>query len=112
MSVSPVKDYASIITYPIFSPGLTWGLGNQGASWEPGPGGPLPDPRGRVKVLYPGPVYGRVGALSALKAFGPTVGVFIPWAPIAPSNNAWATAVIQQYVPGWYKPPPAPGSGF
>lgn len=96
---------------PTFVPGLTWGLGDR-SSYTPGPGGPIPDPRRFVAALNPGPVYGRVGALSCLRAFGPTVGVFRPWPPLAPWNNAWAPAFVQQTVPGWFKPPPSPTSGF
>jgi hypothetical protein len=97
---------------PTFNPGLTWGLGNR-AAYVPGPGGPLVDNRRFVKQVAPGnPVFGRVGALSCMRTFGPNFGVWSPWQPVAPWNNAWAGVIIQQYVPGWYKPPPTPASGF
>lgn len=107
------QNPAHLYTQPCFMPGMTWGLGNA-ASYVPGPGGPLPDPRRHIATLAPGPVFGRVGALSCLRTFGPTVGVFIPWPPVAPWNNAWAPLATgyQQWVEGWVKPPPTPTSGF
>jgi hypothetical protein len=108
----PVANAALLTVQPTYIPGVTWGLGNQGASYVPGPGGPIPDPRRFLKALYPGPVYGRVGALSCLRAFGPPVGVYRPWPPIAPWNNAWAPGWVNPTVPGWYKPPPTANDGF
>lgn len=103
----------AIYTQPTYQPGLTQGFGpSVAAIGTPGPGGPIPDPRRFLLALYPGPVYGRVGRLSCLRAFGPTVGVYRPWPPIAPWNNAWAPGQISLTVPGWYKPPPTANDGF
>lgn len=108
---------ASLFTQPAFHPQMTWGLGTNGlnhSSYVPGPGGPIPDNRLYVKTIGPGPIFGRVGALAALRTFGPTIGVFLGWPPRAPFNNSWAPLATgyQMYVPGWFKPPPTPTSGF
>jgi hypothetical protein len=107
---SVAQDWSRLFTMPTFTPGMTWGLGDN-SSYEPGPGGPIPDPRGMM-IPPPNPIYGRVGALACLRAFGPTIGVWRPWAPIAPYNNAWAPYTPAMYVPGWQKPPATPMSGF
>lgn len=108
------QNPAHLFVMPTLNPAMTWGLGNR-AAYVPGPGGPIPDPRLSVTTLAPGPIFGRVGALSCLRTFGPTVGVFLGWPPVAPWNNAWAVlggTGYQQYVPGWTKPAPTSNSGF
>lgn len=103
---------AGVFTMPLAHPQMTWGLGDSMHGYEPGPGGPLVDNR-RHTLLAPGPVYGRVGSKSILRAFSPgnIFPMLYPW-PQTVVNNAYATALLSLYVPGWYKPPPTSASGF
>jgi hypothetical protein len=95
--------------FPVFMPGLTYGIGNTASSYVPGPGGPLPDPR--VKNPVSGPWWGR--AVRPFNQFniGGNLGQWSPW-PQQPVNNAYAVAIIRQFVPGWQKQAPTPASGF
>ena len=105
------QDPAKLFFYPSYQPQQTWGMGNR-AAYTPGPGGPLRDPRRRTNIA-PGPVYGRVGALSCLRAFGPG-NLFNPINPFPQQsvNDSYATALVALFVPGWYKPNPSAVSGF
>jgi len=107
-----VPQAAGVFMMPLAHPQMTWGMGDQRHSYEPGPGGPLLDNRAHT-LLNPGPVYGRVGSQSILRAFSPgnIFPMLNPW-PQQIVNNAYATALLSLYVPGWYKPQPTPYSGF
>lgn len=106
-----VDHHPAMFFYPLYQPGMTWGLGNGGAAYTPGPGGPQPDPRPNM-VPPPNPIYGRVGPLSILRAFGPTIGEWRPWGMVGGFNNAWAPYIPELFVPGWAKGPASPTSGF
>lgn len=97
--------------YPYRQPGqgLPFTTGVPAAfDWgKPGPGGPLPDPHTRMRVV--GPIIGR--SVPPLNAFGPNFAALALW-PQQVVNNSYATAMLRMYVPGWFKPPPTPNSGF
>jgi hypothetical protein len=110
-SNSGLHPAGNLFFMPAFHPPLTYGLGNH-AAYQPGPGGPIPDPR-RIGIQEPGPVYGRVGSKSILRAFSPgnIFPMLNPW-PQMVVNNQYATAQLDLFVPGWNKPPPTATSGF
>ena len=92
---------------PNFQPQLTFGPWHPQSGWEPGPSGPLPDPRSSMFNI--GPFYGR--AVQPLNLWGPNLNI-INLFPQMPVNNRYATQILDTYVPGWLKQPPTPRSGF
>ncbi len=96
-----------IFHFPTFAPQLTFGPFHPQSGWEPGPSGPLPDPR--LNYANVGPFFGR--RVQPLNLWGPNIGTLNIW-PQQVRNNAYATQLIDLYVAGWLKPSPSPTSGF